>query len=331
MKPINKSDDILFNLQQNENEILIKSSTESNLTLICELKTNFNSNDIKINWFYYKYENERYLKTINRLTKTQTTVKNADGFKLITSKLILNELKSFQFGYYMCSVENYKIRNSFERTFDINLNATYFLQIQCKFCKIYFEIYKIFFFSLVAPNVTVNKNILFANNNDQLELLCEIESNPESIFVWQFNNREIGSNNYKYNITTKIIYKNNDFNELNKISYIQTKLLINSVNSIDFGSYFCKATNVIGEAVETIKIERKRVPDVPKNLSIIKIGANSLVLSWISGSNGGEQQRFLLNINNTINLTINFDQFSSQNEFSNETIEIKSMFLKVNQ
>ena len=30
----------------------------------------------------------------------------------------------------------------------------------------------------------MNKKMLFANNNDQLELLCEIESNPESIFVW---------------------------------------------------------------------------------------------------------------------------------------------------
>ena len=108
------------------------------------LKTNLNSNDVKITWFYYKFENEKFtskrvkLSYLNGLIKLQTNVKTADGYKVLTSRLTLNELRSNQFGYYMCSLENYQIKSSLlpkEQTLDLNLNSTYFLQIQCKSIK----------------------------------------------------------------------------------------------------------------------------------------------------------------------------------------------------
>ena len=140
------------------------------------------------------------------------------------------------------------------------------------------------------------------------------------------NNREI-ANSYKFNITTKIIYKNNDYNELNKISFIQSRLTINSINNFDFGNYYCKARNVIGEAIDSVKVERKRAPDVVKNVSIIKIESNSLVLSWLSGSNGGENQMFLININGSINVSVPMvAEKLLKNEFQNESVEIKSIF-----
>ena len=137
LRPLNKSD-YVFNLQRNDNEILIKSSTGSNITLNCELKTNINSNDVKIGWYYYKYENEKltgkrvkvnFLNDVN--IKFQTAVKTTDNYKLLNSKLTLNDLRSTQFGYYECAVENYQIKSSLN-SFDLNLNSTYFLQVQCK-------------------------------------------------------------------------------------------------------------------------------------------------------------------------------------------------------
>ena len=141
MRPLNNSSN---SIDDSNEIILIKSSTNSNLTLNCELKTNLNSNDVKITWFYYKFENEKFtskrvkLSYLNGLIKLQTNVKTADGYKVLTSRLTLNELRSNQFGYYMCSLENYQIKSSLlpkEQTLDLNLNSTYFLQIQCKSIK----------------------------------------------------------------------------------------------------------------------------------------------------------------------------------------------------
>lgn len=141
LRPLNNTsdNDVQLNLH-NDNEILIKSSTNSNISLICELKTNLNSNEIKITWFYYKYENEKFtskrvkLNYTNGLIKMQTNVRTADGFKILTSRMTLNDLRSTQFGYYMCGVENYQVKSSLydHKVLDLNINASYFLQIQCK-------------------------------------------------------------------------------------------------------------------------------------------------------------------------------------------------------
>ncbi len=137
MRPLNNSS---TTSTDNDEIILIKSSTNSNLTLNCELKTNLNSNDVKITWFYYKFENEKSkrvkLSYLNGLIKLQTNIKTSDGYKVLTSRLTLNDLRSTQFGYYMCSLENYQIKSfllpSKDKQIDLNLNSTYFLQIQCK-------------------------------------------------------------------------------------------------------------------------------------------------------------------------------------------------------
>jgi len=148
---------------------------------------------------------------------------------------------------------------------------------------------------------------------------------PPSLFR-QLNEREI-SNSYKFNITTKIIYKNNDYNEMNKISFIQSKLTINSISNFDYGTYWCRARNLIGEAIDSTRVERKRVPDVVRNLSVVKVDTNSLILNWLSGSNGGENQMFFININNSFNITVPVGNII-QNENLNQSVEIKSNFIK---
>jgi hypothetical protein len=119
---------------------------------------------------------------------------------------------------------------------------------------------------------------------------------PPSLFR-QLNEREI-SNSYKFNITTKIIY-----------------------------TYWCRARNLIGEAIDSTRVERKRVPDVVRNLSVVKVDTNSLILNWLSGSNGGENQMFLININNSFNITVSVGN-TIQNENLNQSVEIKSNFIK---
>lgn len=61
---------------------------------------------------------------------------------------------------------------------------------------------------------------------------------------------------------------------------------------------------------------------MPINFHVKSINSNSAVVSWSSGSNGGEHQKFLLNVNNRFNITV--DNINANNEYENVTVEIKS-------
>jgi hypothetical protein len=94
---------------------------------------------------------------------------------------------------------------------------------------------------------------------DQIELSCEVKSNPQSIFSWFYGTKELFSN-YKYNLSTTI------FKQINRLHMDDTKnyhsykssLLINSLTQFDYGEYYCKANNIIGESTQIISIKKKR-------------------------------------------------------------------------
>lgn len=100
---------------------------------------------------------------------------------------------------------------------------------------------------------------MFATNYDQTELSCEIKSNPQSIITWFYGNKELTSN-YKYNITN-IVYKQINRSNLDDISnfqFFRSSLMINSLSQFDYGDYYCRANNIIGENGQVITIKKKR-------------------------------------------------------------------------
>ena len=129
-----------------------------------------------------------------------------------------------------------------------------------------------------------------------------------------FNGVEI-ANSFKYKIET-----------LAKGS----TLTLSSINEFDFGKYVCQGTNSIGKNAQEVEIEAKRAPDSPFNLLISNITSSSVLLEWTLASNGGENETFLLNINDQINVTIsnNFDEIDS-NSPKTKTIHIKSKFKNI--
>lgn len=103
------------------------------------------------------------------------------------------------------------------------------------------------------------RKTIYASNYDQAELVCEIKSNPQSIFSWFYNNKELSSN-YKYNITNIVFSKTkrNYLDDEDNVHYYRSTLIVNSLTQFDYGDYYCRANNVIGEKKQILKIKKKR-------------------------------------------------------------------------
>lgn len=112
-----------------------------------------------------------------------------------------------------------------------------------------------------VPIVKPLRKIVYANFYDQVELNCEVKSNPQSIFSWHFagNNKELFSN-FKYNLSTQV-YKQIDRVHLDNVKnyhLYKSTLVVNSLTQFDYGDYYCKANNIIGENTQVIRLKRKR-------------------------------------------------------------------------
>jgi len=69
-------------------------------------------------------------------------------------------------------------------------------------------------------------------------------------------------------------------------------------------------------------------PEVPIDFKLLESSSNSVQLSWISGSNGGENSTYLLNVNQTVNLTTITDDFKADSpdwESQLNVVEIKGL------
>lgn len=72
----------------------------------------------------------------------------------------------------------------------------------------------------------------------------------------------------------------------------QSVLVINEVQSTDYGAYECLARNELGFDAITIQLNRTSKPDPPLALRVINITSASVQLRWIPGFDGGLGQDF---------------------------------------
>lgn len=159
------------------------------------------------------------------------------------------------------------------------------------------------FFSIYkdAPIVRASKRIVYANDFDQVVLTCKVKSNPQSIFTWYHDNKELFTG-YKHNITS-VVSTTRRVNDFFADDYYQSTLILNSASAMDFGNYSCRASNIIGDKAQTIGLKRKQRPEKPIDFKVIETTATSVHLSWLSGSNGGENCSYVINVNQVYNLT----------------------------
>ncbi|CAF0978283.1 unnamed protein product [Rotaria sordida] len=209
----------------------------------------------------------------------------------LTSSIIIEKVSKYDGGNYMCMVKNtlkYSNGSSIEK----------FNRTQTKVIVHYVP--KI---STLYPIIAVD---LHTTN---IKLQCEIDSYPESIIIWNFNNSVI-------------------FNS-NKYSLIQNKtisyLIIQQIQSnTDYGLYSCNASNKLGYNSTTIQLRSKDVPESPTDLNITDITYSTISLKWKPGFDGGWPQSFWISLDNYLWKDTNQSHFTFTNlqhlEYYNITV-----------
>lgn len=110
-----------------------------------------------------------------------------------------------------------------------------------------------------TPIVKAIKQNVFANQYDQVELACDVKSNPQSIISWFYKSKEL-LNSYKYNITSTVYSQINrtHMDNIENMHHYRSTLAVKAVTQFDYGDYYCKANNIMGGNGQLINVKKKR-------------------------------------------------------------------------
>ncbi|CAF3337413.1 unnamed protein product [Rotaria sp. Silwood1] len=198
----------------------------------------------------------------------------------LTSSIIIEKVSKDDGGIYMCVVKNtlkYPNGSSIEM-----LNRT-----QTRVIVQY------------APKVSTLYPIIAVDlHTTNIKFQCDIDSYPDSIIIWTFNNNVIFNSN-KYSIIQN-----------KSLSY----LIIQQIQSItDYGLYSCNASNKLGYNSTTIQLRSKGVPESPTDLNVTDITYSTISLRWKPGFDGGWPQSFRISLDNYVWNEINQSHFTFTN------------------
>lgn len=90
------------------------------------------------------------------------------------------------------------------------------------------------------------------------------------------------THNAKYNIENR---------KIDSLTYEST-LIIDKVDTIDYGMYECKAENELGASRENVKLDVTSIPDQPLGLNVLNSTYDSVTLSWTPGFDGGLKAKY---------------------------------------
>lgn len=109
-------------------------------------------------------------------------------------------------------------------------------------------------------------------------LICKSQASPLARYSWSKSGVALNTNT-----TGKYFSSYRQYDSL--IS--ESVLIITHVTSGDYGNYECEATNELGSAKITVKLDVTSVPDTPTSLKVMNVTHDSVTLIWIPGFDGG--------------------------------------------
>ncbi|CAF2872012.1 unnamed protein product [Rotaria sp. Silwood2] len=209
----------------------------------------------------------------------------------LTSSIVIEKVSKDDAGIYMCIVKNtlkYPNGSSIEM----------FNRTQTKVIVHY------------APKVHTLHPIIAADlHTTNIKFQCEIDSYPESIIIWTFNNSVIFNSN-KYSIIQN-----------KSVSYLMIQEIL---SDIDYGLYSCNASNKLGYNSTTIQLRSKGIPESPTDFNITDINYSTISLEWKPGFDGGWPQSFWISLDSYIWKETNQTYFTFTNlqhlEYYNITV-----------
>lgn len=125
-----------------------------------------------------------------------------------------------------------------------------------------------------------------SERDEKGRMVCRVQAAPKPTFVWTraqkvLNNTLSGG---KYLIESR---------QIDPLTY-ESVLMVDKVDSTDYGLYECRATNELGTSRENIRLDVTSKPDAPLSLSVLNTTHDSVSLAWTPGFDGGLKTTYQL-------------------------------------
>lgn len=134
---------------------------------------------------------------------------------------------------------------------------------------------------LVIPEIDKSPTMLRAasNKNEKARMVCRVQAAPKPSFAWSRDGKtlNISQSGGKYSIESR---------QIDPLTY-ESVLMVEKVDSNDYGLYECKAENEQGKSVENVRLDVTSKPDTPLNLNVLNFTHDSVTLAWTPGFDGG--------------------------------------------
>jgi hypothetical protein len=143
------------------------------------------------------------------------------------------------------------------------------------------------------PQINVIAKKMAANVSQSSHgITCMTMSNPQPEFKWYKNGMRLNVNSTKYTTSGVLIRSKNLYENTLVIHDLDAK---NDLNKV----YKCEAFNSLGLnklEVELVPLSR---PEKPTELRVLHVDFMTVTLAWSSGFDGGFEQKFTIEINDT--------------------------------
>lgn len=118
-----------------------------------------------------------------------------------------------------------------------------------------------------------------SNKNEKARIVCRVQAAPKPSFAWSRDGRilNISQSGGKYSIESR---------QIDPLTY-ESVLMVERVDTNDYGLYECKAENELGKSVESIRLDVTSKPEMPLNLNVLNTTHDSVTLAWTPGFDGG--------------------------------------------
>jgi hypothetical protein len=143
------------------------------------------------------------------------------------------------------------------------------------------------------PQINVIAKKMAANLSESSHAItCMTMSNPQPEFRWYKNGMKLNVNTTKYK-TSGVLVRSKNLYENTLI--IQDLDVRNDLNKV----YKCEAFNSLGLNKLEIELVPLSKPDKPTELRVLYVDFMTITLAWSSGFDGGFEQNFSIEINDT--------------------------------
>lgn len=118
-----------------------------------------------------------------------------------------------------------------------------------------------------------------SNKNEKARMVCRVQAAPKPSFAWSRDSKtlNISQSGGKYSIESR---------QIDPLTY-ESVLMVEKVDTNDYGLYECKAENERGKSVEDVRLDVTSKPDTPLSLNVLNATHDSVTLAWTPGFDGG--------------------------------------------